>query len=451
MIPIVTPEEMRAVDSASAEPSDVLIDRAARAVARIAVEMMGGSYGRRVAVVAGPGNNGADGRVASGHLRRRGVRCRIYDVGDCLPEHIGGFDLVIDAAFGTGLSREFIFPSVDKHAAVLAVDIPSGVDGLTGRLIGRPARADRTVTFAALKPGLVLEPGRSVAGEVTVVDIGLDTGPAMATAMEPSDLAAALAPRRPDDHKWRAAVRVIGGSPSMTGAPCLAARAAQRAGAGLVQLAVPGGLGGPGPTEAVGHPLPADAWGSEAVAGADRLQAVLVGPGLGPGHVSSVGDVLTVECPLIVDGDALQPEIVKAVSRRKSPTVLTPHEGEWVRLGASTDPDRIKAVHALAEATGVVVVRKGPTTLIGAPAEPVRVITSGSAALATAGTGDVLAGLILGLLARGLAPIDAASAAAQLHAAAAAVAPVGLIAGDLIDRIPTVLAAGLGASAGVIS
>jgi len=451
MIPIVTPEEMRAVDAASAEPTDVLIDRAARAVARIALEMMGGSYGRRVAVVAGPGNNGADGRVASRHLRRRGVRCRVFDVVDGLPGHIGGFDLVIDAAFGTGLSRAFTFPSVDENTAVLAVDIPSGVDGLTGSLIGRPTRADRTVTFAALKPGLVLEPGRSVAGEVTVVDIGLETGPPRATAMEPSDLAAALSPRPADHHKWRAAVRIIGGSPSMIGAPCLAARAAQRVGAGLVQLAVPGGIGGAGPTEAVRHPLPVDAWGSEAITGVDRLRAVLVGPGLGSGHLADVGDVLTVECPLIVDGDALQPEIVKSVSRRKFPTILTPHEGEWVRLGASTDPDRIKVVDAFAAATGNVVVRKGPTTLIGAPGEPVRVITSGSAALATAGTGDVLAGLILGLLAQGLAPVDAASAAAQVHAAAAALAPVGLIAGDLIDRIPTVLAASLGPPAGATS
>ena len=158
--------------------------------------------------------------------------------------------------------------------------------------------------------------------------------------------------------------------------------------------------------------------------------------------------MLTIECPLIVDGDALQPEIVKAVSRRTFPTVLTPHEGEWARLGGSTDPDRTEAVRSFAEATGDVVVRKGPTTLIGASDEPVRVLTSGSAALATAGTGDVLAGLILGLLARGLAPLDAASAATQIHAEAAALAPAGLIASDLIDRIPIVLAAVLEGSVG---
>ncbi len=440
MIPILTPAEMKAVDDAAPESVEQLIDRAARAVARTAVEMMGGSYGRRVAVVAGPGNNGADGRVASRHLGRRGVRCRIYEVADGLPRHIGGVDLVIDAAFGTGLTRPFSFPTVDVGVAVLAVDIPSGVDGLTGQLLGSPVRADRTVTFAALKPGIVLEPGRSLAGEVTVVDIGLDIAGWEAVALEAADLAAVL-PRRPaDDHKWRSAVRVIGGSPSMTGAACLAARAAQRVGAGLVQLALPGGSGNEGPIEAVGHLLPATGWGPESIVGADRLQALLVGPGLGPDQIASVGDVLAVDRPLVVDGDALQPEIIKAVSRRRFPTILTPHDGEWARLGGSLDPDRIKAVHALAAATGDVVVRKGPTTLIGAPGEPVRVVTTGTAALATAGTGDVLAGLILGLLARGLAPVDAASAGAQIHAAAAALAPSGLIAGDLIDRIPAVLA-----------
>ncbi len=440
MIPIVTPTEMNAVDAAAPEPVDVLIDRAAREVARAALRMLGGVYGRRVAVVAGPGNNGADGIVAARHLERRGVRCRVHLVADGLPSRLGDIDLVIDAAFGTGLSRPFRFPAVAEGVPVLAVDIPSGVDGLTGQVMGEPARANRTVTFAALKPGLVLEPGRSLAGAVDVVDIGLDVGPALAEATESRDLDRMLAPRPADHHKWRSAVRVIGGSEGMTGAPALAARAAQRVGAGLVQLAIPGGRGVEGPVEAVVHSLPTTGWGPDAIAGLERLQAVLVGPGLGTADHPSVGDVLAIDRPLVVDGDALQADIVKAVARRTAPTILTPHEGEWRRLGGSTDADQLEAARAFASATGDIVVRKGPTTIIAAPDEPVRVVTAGTAALATAGSGDILAGVILGLLARGLRPIDAAVGGAQIHAEAAAHDPHGLIAGDLVDRIPTVLA-----------
>ncbi|MCP3912627.1 MAG: hypothetical protein GY713_16930 [Actinomycetia bacterium] len=189
----------------------------------------------------------------------------------------------------------------------------------------------------------------------------------------------------------------------------------------------------------MGLPLPLTGWGAEAIAGVDRLRAVLVGPGLGDCDLGSLGGVFGIECPLVVDGDALRPEFVKAVSRRRTPTVLTPHEGEWLRLGGSHGADKLEQVRAFSAATGDVVVRKGPTTLIGAPGNPVRVVATGSPALATAGTGDVLAGLILGLLARGATPVDAALSAAWIHAEAAALAPSGLIAGDLIARIPIVL------------
>lgn len=254
MIPVVTPVEMAAIDADAPQQVDDLIDRAARAVAREAIRMLGGVYGRRVAVVAGPGNNGADGRVAARHLEQRGVRVRVIDVAET-PARIDGVDLVIDAAFGTGLSRPYSFPCVEPGVAILAVDIPSGVDGLTGELVGAPASADRTVTFAALKPGLLLEPGRSHCGDVVVTDIGLDVSRASVFATEHADLAAWVPPRPADDHKWRTAVRVIGGSVGMEGAGYLAAAAAQRVGAGLVQLASPGGVADAGPVEAVGHPL----------------------------------------------------------------------------------------------------------------------------------------------------------------------------------------------------
>lgn len=438
MIPIVTPAQMAAIDGAAADRIDDLIDRAGREVALAALDMLGGTYGRRVTVLVGPGNNGADGRAAAAHLRRRGVRVETVDAlapGD-RSHHA---DLVIDAAFGNGLSRPFSPPPIAPTAPVLAVDMPSGVDGLTGRRLGDPWSAVRTITFVALKPGLVLEPGRSLAGDVHVVDIGLDTGAVASHAVDDADVAA-LFPRRPvDDHKWRAAVRVIGGSPGMTGAPALAARAAVRVGAGIVQLALPGGRGDEGPTEVVGHPLPATNWSAAATAGLDRVHCVLVGPGLGPAPLDDLRVVAAVDAALVVDGDALQPELLAALSSRSAPTVLTPHDGEWARLGGSPDADRLAATSAFAVAHGVTVVRKGPTSVVAGRDGRVRVVTSGTSALASAGTGDVLAGTIAALLARGLDGPDAGVVAAHLHGRAGAELGAGLLASEVADRLPAVI------------
>ena len=319
---------MGEIDAAAEAPVEELIDRAGRAVARVALAMLGGTYGRRVVVLAGPGNNGADGRVAAAHLGRRGVRCTIVDVDDA-PAVLPRAHLVIDAAFGTGLRRPFVAPVVDSDTPVLAVDIPSGVDGLTGELLGRPLAAHRTVTFVALKPGLVLEPGRSFAGDVEVVDIGLDPGPVETHAVTDADVAALLPIRPVDDHKWRSGVRIIGGSPGMTGAAALAARAAQRCGAGIVQLAMPGARGDEGPVEAVGHPLPEDDWSGAAFCELDaRLGAVLVGPGLGAVDADTLAVAAGIDRPLVVDGDALQPTLIPALAARSGSTVLTPHDGE---------------------------------------------------------------------------------------------------------------------------
>ena len=439
MIPVISPAQMAAIDSEAADPPEVLIDRAARAVAREAIRMLGGVYGRRVAVVVGPGNNGADGRLAARHLQRRGVRVQVFEVADA-PELIASVDLVIDAAFGTGLSRPYSFPGVEPGIAVLAVDIPSGVDGLTGELLGAPAIVDRTITFAAMKPGLLLEPGRSHCGDVVVADIGLDVSRASVFVVGHADLAEWVRARPADDHKWRTAVRVIGASLGMEGAGYLAAAAAQRVGAGLVQLASPGGAASLGPVEAVSHSLPATGWGAEAAGNVDRLQAVLLGPGLGRDDLASVHDVLAIHLALVIDGDALVPELMTELSARPSPTVLTPHDGEWRRLGGDPSPDRIAATVDMARSTGAVVVRKGPTTVVASPSGRARIVSAGTPALATAGTGDVLAGLVVGLLAQGIDAFDAATAAAQIHAEAADLVPAGLVAHDLIDRLPHVLA-----------
>ncbi|MEM8705817.1 MAG: NAD(P)H-hydrate dehydratase [Actinomycetota bacterium] len=436
MIPVVTPGEMAAIDAAAPEPVEELIERAGAAVARTAIEMLGGTYGRRVVIVAGPGNNGADGRSAARRLERRGVRCTVLapDV-DELP----AADLVIDAAYGTGLSRPYAFPRPDDATPVLAVDIPSGVDGLTGAVIGDPIAADRTVTFAALKPGLVLEPGRSLAGQVVVADIGLDVGDANVDVIEGSDVADWLPVRAGDVHKWHHAVRIVGGSSSMTGAPRLAARSAQRLGAGYVQLAIPGREGVDDPIEAVGFPLPETEWGSAAGADLERVAAVLVGPGLGPGAEADVAAVAGADRPLVLDGDALQRRIVPVVRARTAPTVLTPHGGEFVRLSrGESDGDPITVTRELAQDTGAVVVHKGPTTIVADPDGPVLIIANGDPALATAGTGDVLAGAITALLGQGLDPVRAAAAGAWLHAEAGR-GRTGLVASDLPGLIVSLL------------
>ncbi|MYA74362.1 MAG: NAD(P)H-hydrate dehydratase [Acidimicrobiaceae bacterium] len=439
MLPIVTPTEMAAIDAAAPEPVEVLIDRAARHVAREAIELMGGVYGRRVTVLAGPGNNGSDGRVAAAHLARRGVRVSVVDALDA-PESLRPVDLVIDAAFGTGLARAYLPPVVAQAQRVLAVDIPSGVDGLTGERLGLPMSAERTVTFAALKPGLVLEPGRSLAGEVRVVDIGLNVGSPSRHAVEDADVAALVPMSSAEDHKWRSGVRIVGGSGGMTGAAWLAARAAQRAGAGMVQSAMPGARGSEGPTEAVVLPLPAVDWAQDALGGLDdRVRAMLVGPGLGRDDPQSVRAMLEVPVPLVIDGDGLTAEVASALEGRPAPTILTPHDGEWQRLGGDGGPDRLERTREFAIHHQVTVIRKGPSTVIADPGGHIRVVTSGTEALATAGTGDVLAGFLTALLAQGLAPFDAATVAAHVHGAAGRLLGPGLIAGDLPDTFSSVV------------
>ena len=446
MIPILTPEEMAAVDAAAPEPVAELIERAGAAVARAAIDVLGGTYGRRIVVVAGKGNNGADGRSAARRLARRGVRVAVVDALDA-PEGLPPADLVIDAAYGTGFHGEYVAPRTD--APVLAVDIPSGVDGVTGAAGGRPAAAVRTITFAALKPGLLLEPGRSLAGAVTVADIGLDVSGARAGVVERDDLVAWLPRRAIDAHKWRAAVLVVAGSPGMTGAAHLAAAAAQRAGAGMVRLGTPGLDDDPQrPTEAVGVQLPSRGWAEDALAAVDRVHALVLGPGLGPGDATRAGIRAVLDAsplPAVVDGDgltALGEAGVPTLAGRGGPTVLTPHDGELTRLtGAPPGADRLEAVRSLAAAAGAVVLLKGPVTIVAEPRGDVRVVTTGDARLATAGTGDVLSGVIGALLAQGLPALEAAAAGAWLHGRAGAHGPAhGLVASDLLDRLPDALA-----------
>ncbi len=448
MQPILTPVEMAAVDAAAPEPVEELIDRAGRAVARAALEMLGGSYGRVVQVIAGKGNNGNDGRVAADILRRRGVSVEVIDAA-APPPVLSRADLVIDAAYGTGFRGAWGPPDVGT-TPVLAVDVPSGVDALTGVIGGGVIAADRTVTFQALKPGLLLGAGAQLAGIVDVVNIGLDVSAATCHRVDGTDVGAWW-PRRPvDAHKWQGAVRVVAGSNGMTGAAALAAEAAARAGAGLVKLSAPGLTVACRP-EIMQTLLSAADWSAEVLADADRFGSLAIGPGLGrdPRTPESVrACVALAPQPVVVDGDGLfalahaDGGAASVVSQRSHATVLTPHDGEFRELtGALPGPDRLAAARELAAHVGCTVLLKGPVTIVANPDGVALVVDHGDQRLATAGSGDVLTGVIAAALAWGLDPLRAAAAAAWLHSEAAALLPGwGMLAGDLAHTLPTALA-----------
>jgi NAD(P)H-hydrate epimerase len=448
MIPVVTPEEMAAVDAAAPEPVEDLIRRAGAHVHWEALDLLGGAYGRRIVVVAGKGNNGNDGRDAARRLRRAGARVIEIDAADP-PKVLPPSDLVIDAAYGTGFSGTW-HPPDTGGAPVLAVDIPTGVDGLTGECHGEPWAAVRTVTFQALKPGLLFEPGASRCGQLVVADIGLDLGDVATGVVTAADVAERWPARPRGAHKWTRAVYVAGGSPGMAGAAGLVAHGALRAGAGMVRV----GSRAPDldtvvPTEAVSRQLPPIGWGDAVLGDLDRFHVLVIGPGLGRDEttVSEIRRVLaSAPIPAVVDADALfalegSRLVREIVDRRARPTILTPHEGEFARLfGSPFGPDRIGAAGNLAADTGAVVLLKGPTTIVAAPDLRCRLITNGDARLATAGTGDVLAGVVGAAVASGLDAFDAAACGAWVHAAAARECPiVGLVAGDVADAVPAVL------------
>jgi hydroxyethylthiazole kinase-like uncharacterized protein yjeF len=475
--PIVTPEAMAAADSrtiAAGTSLEVLMERAGRAVAWTVRRTMAGTYGRRAVVVCGKGNNGGDGLVAARVLEGWGVRTTVFELADGIARArftraLAATDVVVDAMYGTGLrdalrdDAAWVAEQLARWSgAVVAVDIPSGVDGLTGAVPGWAVRATRTVTFAACKPGLVFEPGRSYAGDIDVVDIGIEiddvTDPpaGMVTA---DDVRAWLPQRAPDAHKWQSGVLAVGGSGGMTGAPMLVSHAAMRAGAGIVWCALPGHDAArlASGTEVITRALPADDAGVLTRAAADallgdvgRFAALAVGPGLGgvgDPAVQFVVRTLVAEArnPLVLDADglnALAGDLAQLRARHTlgGPIVLTPHSGEYQRLmGAPVGSNRIAAAQELAARAGAIVLLKGPGTVVASPDGAVALNPTGSAALATAGSGDVLTGIIAGFLARGVDPFHAAAAAAWVHGRTAdrlvATDGPGLVAGDLVSGL----------------
>jgi NAD(P)H-hydrate epimerase len=449
--PLYTAAEMRAAEERYPRYPDSipeLMERAGTAVAREA--MLAYPAARRFACVCGGGSNGGDGRLAARVLREAGLEAdETTDV--------DGYDVVVDALFGTGFTGEprpeaaaLIGRINAAGAPVVAVDLPSGVDASTGEVAGAAVDADLTVTFHAPKVGLVVAPGRYHAGRVAVADIGLEDVPTehrRATA----GLLRVVRLRREGDTKYTAgAVLVVGGQRGMTGAVALTARAALRADAGYVALAVPEDSLPVVETlvlEAVKSGWRDDA-ALETIAGmAERAGALALGPGLGrgEGRRELVRELLLrLDLPAVVDADAL---FGLEPFERDAATVLTPHAGELARLlgteSSWVDAHRLTAARKAAERFDAVVLLKGPDTIVAAPEGGVVVSDWGPPALATAGTGDVLTGIVGAFLAKGLAPAAAAAAAAVAHGRAAELVPrrAGLVASDLLDAIPAALEA----------
>jgi NAD(P)H-hydrate epimerase len=377
-------------------------------------------------------------------LERRGARVTVLEAETVDGAALPVCDLVIDGAYGTGFRGAYAAPQVPSGAGVLAIDIPSGVDADTGDAAGDAVRADRTVTFAALKPGLLQGAGPAQCGTVEVADIGIGFPTPQAALVEDADVAALLAPRERGVNKWTTAVGVAAGSAGMEGAAVLCTRGALAAGAGMIRLGPPGDPAAAWPIEAVRMHLPADGWSGEFLEAASKCKAIVIGPGLGTGEAVAE-EIRTVVAnapvPLVIDADALTAlgdasSARTLLDKRSAPSILTPHDGEYARVaGTAPGEDRLAAARRLAEAVGAVVLLKGPLTAVARPgggATDVLLVDAGGPALATAGSGDVLSGIIGAFLARAVRAHDAAALAAHVHGRAASLGPAeGMVAGDL--------------------
>ncbi|HEY5093078.1 MAG TPA: NAD(P)H-hydrate dehydratase [Acidimicrobiales bacterium] len=433
MIPILSTSDMRAADAAETKirGTDALVAAAGTAVALEAQAMLGSCYGSRVGVLVGPGLNGADGRVAAAWLTSRGAKVDVIEVAH-QPARLEGYALVIDSAFGLGASRPYFAPAIPSQTLVLAVDLPSGVEADTGEVLGAPLHADVTLTLGAVKPGLLSGPGALFVGELHFAGLGIvkEFDDAL---VEDRDLLG-LVEQGMSDHKWTHALQVFAGSTLMPGAADLVVRGALSAGASMIRLSSRGDI------------APLVDLPPEVVHAADqtierRCRCVVAGPGLGDGATQWLGGPLgDVGVPVVLDADGLDHSLIAQRRGDDQPWVLTPHDGEFERLtGAPVGANRFEAVRSLARASGCVVLLKGPTTVIAEPKGRIRVVRSGTPALATAGSGDVLAGMIGATIAHGHNPLDAAALAAHLHGrAGAALAPYAR-ASQIPDAVTNIL------------
>lgn len=485
VIELLTAEEMARADRLTIEggvPGEALMENAGRAVAD--------EMSRRfpdactVAVLCGPGNNGGDGFVAARYLKERGYKVRLGFNGDParLPQDaaamakrwsgareplgpglLAGAAVVVDALFGAGLSRPIegelaaLIDSVNASGLpVLAVDVPSGIDGTTGAVRGTAIRAIATVTFFRLKPGHLLLPGRAHCGEVSLAEIGISSS-VLATIRpqtfvnEPALWLVHFPWPKPESHKYaRGHAVVVSGPVYSTGAARLGARGALRAGAGLVTVASPRDAIAVNASQltAIMVREADDARGLTSLLADPRKNAVLIGPGVGVGERTKemVFAALASKAAIVLDADALtsfaddQSSLFAAILARTAPVVLTPHDGEFARLfGDVAAASKLDRAREASSRSGAVIVLKGADTVVAAPDGAASINAITSPWLATAGTGDVLAGMVLGLLAQGMPGFEGASAAVWLHGAAARAFGPGLIAEDVPEMLPSVL------------
>jgi hydroxyethylthiazole kinase-like uncharacterized protein yjeF len=431
-------------------PPGTLMARAATALAVACAERLGRVYGSRVLLLVGGGDNGADALWAGTQLARRGAAVRAVLTGAPVPDALaallaaggrvgeaGPADLVVDGMVGLGgrgplRAAAAALAGQVRDLDTLAVDLPSGVDADTGEVAGAAVRADLTLVFGTCKPGLLVGRGRTLAGRVELVDIGLgpELPPAPVEQLQDGDVARLLPRGGPGSDKYtRGVVGIAAGSQTYPGAAVLAVGAALAAGAGMVRYA-----GAPHPAEQVRARWPeavvSEREGADVV-GAGRVQAWVVGPGLGTDRraAQTVEAVLDQDVPVLVDADALTvcAQHPQWLRRRTAPTLLTPHDRESARFGdaGAVAADRIGSARRLAAELGVTVLLKGDATVVTGPDGPARVNGTGSPALAAAGTGDVLSGGCGALLAQGLQPLDAGSVGAHLHGVAGALAARG--------------------------
>ena len=491
--PLWEAAEMRAADKHAIEeagvPSLDLMERAGAGLARVVAQAK--QSDGPIRVVVGKGNNGGDGLVVARLLREDGHAVDVLATGDVselqgdaranldrlpgeeprpfAPDDVAGSSVIVDAMLGTGFEgepREPIAGAIrainETDAVVVACDVPSGVNASTGEVAGQAVEADVTASFHGPKIGLYVEPGKTHSGRVEVIEIGIPrSAPQPQVAGLISVRALELIPRRErSGNKFKSGTVVVaGGAAGMTGAPTMAALSAMRTGAGYVQLVVPK----PAETvidlrlmEAMVHGAP-DEDGAHSEAGAEkvlelaeRAGAIVLGPGIGrsDGAVAFARRVAReVDKPLLIDADGLNAhaEHLDLIAQRSAPTVLTPHDGELGRLlgieSSAVGERRIEHARAVAEKSGAIVVLKGDDTLVVPPDGPIAVSPGGSPALATAGTGDVLSGLIGALLSKEMDPFEAACAGVFAHgragrAAAERFGADHVVAGDVIDALP---------------
>ncbi|MFF0205478.1 NAD(P)H-hydrate dehydratase [Streptomyces sp. NPDC005017] len=446
-------------------PEGALMQRAAAGLAAACAELLGRVYGSRVVLLVGSGDNGGDALYAGARLARRGAGVtavllspeRAHAQGLAALRRAGGTvtdpaaadalieraDLVLDGIVGIG-GKGGLRPQAERlaaaagraRAAVVAVDLPSGVDADTGEVPGAAVRADLTVTFGTHKPGLLIDPARDHAGSVRLVDIGLELPEdAELEALQHEDVARLLPlPTSGSDKYRRGVVGIAAGSARYPGAAVLAVAGALRGGAGAVRYVGPAG-------ESVLARYPETLVSERGPAKAGRVQAWVVGPGVAD-DATTVAEVLASDVAVLIDADGLRLADRATVAARRAPTLMTPHAGEAAALLGVTREEvegaRLRSARELAGRYGATVLLKGSTTLVAEATGPVRVNPTGTPWLATAGSGDVLSGLAGSLLAAGLAPRDAGSVAAYLHGLAgryaADGAPVG--AHDVADALP---------------